>query len=108
MFGISFSEIILTLVLSLIIFGPKQLPQIANIIGSLILNLQQLWFKLKHELSDYTGFNEIKQARLDAISTYQQIKTNIISHNYVANGDDNRLPLYQAELDFDHQPELFD
>lgn len=113
MFGISFSEIILILVVSLIIFGPKQLPEIAKQAGRLFFIAQHFFIKIKEEIYQHSGLNELNQVKQDITHTYNQIKNSIASnptcpdstHEPLYNGTKK---LYQAELEFDRQPELFD
>ncbi len=57
MFGISFSEILLILLISLIVFGPKQLPQIARTIGTFIGNLYYYFNRIKQEVYQQSGFS---------------------------------------------------
>ena len=112
MFGISFSEIILILIISLITFGPKQLPEIARKAGRLFFVAQHFFMKIKQEIYQHSGLNEFNQVKQDITHTYNQIKNSIVinptytdySHDQL---DDNKH-LYQAELEFDRQPELFD
>lgn len=110
MFGISFSEIILILLLCLVVFGPKQLPQIASRIGVVILSLQHFWTKTRNEIYHHTGINEIRQTHQDVLHTYHQIKNNIRTNTIISNTTlpSSHTTLHQAELDFNRQPELFD
>ena len=119
MFGISFSEIILILVVSLIVFGPQQLPQIARSAGRVFLMLQRFMTNFRQEVYAYTGFNEIRQTQQDLLQTYQQLKSSLIQEKSMARFSaetDVSAPefaeveheMYQAELEFDRQPELFE
>ncbi len=112
MFGISFSEIVLILVISLIIFGPKQLPEIASKAGRLFFIAQHFFVKIKQEIYQHSGLNELNQVKQDITHTYNQIKSSIIANPTYADNQygqpHNDTQLHQAELEFDRQPELFD
>jgi sec-independent protein translocase protein TatB len=122
MFGISFSEVVLILILALIIFGPTQLPEIAKKIGELIYKMRTYFYTLKAELGEHSTLNDIKHARAEIFAVYQNIKQNLrhspnsaiideepshLAHDYIHFNDDEAF-LYQPELEFDRQPELFD
>lgn len=112
MFGISFSEIILILVISLIIFGPKQLPEIAKKAGRLFFVVQHFFIKIKQEIYQHSGLNELNQVKQDITHTYNQIKSSLVANpTYPDNSHEQSQHIegmHQAELDFDRQPELFD
>ena len=109
MFGVSFSEILLISFISLVVFGPKQLPQIANKIGSLIFLIKRYFSSIREEIYRNSGFNQLTQAKLDLVESYQQIKQSIIINPTVQIHNTLIIEepiLYQAELDFECQPEL--
>lgn len=113
MFGISFSEIVLILVIALLILGPKQLPQIASKIGLLIFSIKKYFNSLKNELYQQTGISEIYATKHELINTYSAIKQNISFPQRIETEEydsfwETEPQLYQPELDFDRQPELFD
>ena len=92
MFNISFSELILIIIIILTLFNPKELLTI-------ILVLYQLYTKLKQNIQIIT----------------HEIETNIVQKNidsndfYIQNDAQSEdLIYYQPELDFDKEPELFD
>lgn len=111
MFGINFSEIALILLISLVVFGPKQLPQIASQLGRLIFAIRHYIERIKQDLYQQSGFNEINKAKTDLIKTYQQLKKDIVINNPIIEDKINNYmheeELYQPELDFSNQPELF-
>lgn len=112
MFGISFSEIVLILLISLVVFGPKQLPQIASKLGKLFFGFKHYLSNLKQEIYQQSGFNEFKQTKNDFLNTYQQIKNSLALQSSAAptlihpTCHEINEP-YQPELDFNNQPELF-
>lgn len=116
MFGISFSEILLIIIISLLIFGPEQLPQIAAKTGRMIALLRKFTTNLKSQLYEQTGMSQIDGIRQEMQQTFNQLKNQIRPlenkiTNYSDEGDflySEYQFLYQPELDFEQQPELFD
>jgi len=115
-FGISFSEILLIIIISLLIFGPEQLPQIAAKTGRMIALLRKFTINLKSQLYEQTGMSQIDGIRQEMQQTFNQLKNQIRPlenkiTNYSDEGDflySEYQFLYQPELDFEQQPELFD
>lgn len=116
MFGISFSEILLIIIISLLIFGPEQLPQIAAKTGRMIALLRKFTTNLKSQLYEQTGMSQIDGIRQEMQQTFNQLKNQILPlenkiTDYSDEGDflySEYQFLYQPELDFEQQPELFD
>lgn len=116
MFGISFSEILLIIIISLLIFGPEQLPQIAAKTGRMIALLRKFTINLKSQLYEQTGMSQIDGIRQEMQQTFNQLKNQILPlenkiTDYSDEGDflySEYQFLYQPELDFEQQPELFD
>ncbi|AUR51565.1 Sec-independent protein translocase protein TatB [Aquella oligotrophica] len=117
MFGISFSEIILILVISLIIFGPEQLPIIARKAGKVVATFREMSSNIRSQLYETTGieqFNNLKtefQQQIDQIKNQFRIETPLIQINDLQNEEFDYQEfyfLYQPELDFNREPELFD
>ncbi|MEN9946973.1 MAG: twin-arginine translocase subunit TatB [Pseudomonadota bacterium] len=114
MFGISFSEIVLILIVAIIVLGPQQLPNLAQKLAKFFIWLRKLQNNLHTQLYQQTGLAEIYSVQQQLAESFQQLKqqldyTQDNSHlndqlNYMHNIDF----LYQPELDFDYQPELFD
>jgi Sec-independent protein translocase protein TatA len=128
MFGISFSEIILILLISFLIFGPQQLPAIAQKLGALIANLQQIKHNLSANFYAQSGLQQITSIRNEMEHSINQIRRHIqpytiqpkknnpilepgISTATITglNHETNTfLNYHQPELNFERQPELFD
>jgi Sec-independent protein translocase protein TatA len=112
MFGISFSEIILILLIGIIIFGPKQLPQIAAKVGIFAVGLSKYIVKLKQEIYAQSGFKELEQAKTDLTNIYIKLKNEVVLRQPINTFNDTKFnsndnELVQQELDFEQQPELF-
>ena len=112
MFGISLSEILLIFIIALIVFGPKQLPQIATKLGTVIWGLKNYFNKLKTEIYHQGGFRDLHQTKMELMHTYQDLKREITRNRPLE--EQSVIPilqeihqLYQPELDFEQQPELF-
>lgn len=120
MFGINFSEILLIAVISLLLFGPEQLPSIARKAGKMFSTLRNLRTNLSSQLYEQIGLQQINQIKNDLQNTITQLKQSIDT-NLTSSNENNYFGLseaefrtqefqflYQPELDFEHQPELFD
>lgn len=68
MFGLGFSEIVLLAIIALIVIGPKQLPEVARMLGRFIN-------ELKRSMDEFTGDIK-KQAKVD-LNLDQEIKKKI-------------------------------
>lgn len=119
MFGISFSEILLILVIAVIIFGPEQLPGIARKTGHLVASLRNMGMNLRSQFYEQSGLNQFENIRQEVQATLFQLKQQIqlpsesaLSNVELFDDPQSNLSeyyfLYQPELDFERQPELFD
>lgn len=68
MFGIGIQELILILVVALIVFGPKQLPEVAKSIGRGIREIK----KITSEVSDITNLDSSEKSTIKPISPSRQ------------------------------------
>ena len=113
MFGISFSEIVLILIIALIVLGPQQLPIVVGRIGRMIYTDRDYVMRFKQQIYDQAGLAEFEQTKLELINSINKLKYDL-SRNEPKNEISNDLfiftdeILYQPELDFDREPELFD
>lgn len=119
MFGINLSEILLIVVISLLLFGPEQLPSIARKAGKVFATLRNLRANLSSQFYEQIGIQQINQIKDDLQQTMAQLKQSITT---TTSTNQSRLTgfteaefsaqefqfLYQPELNFDYQPELFD
>lgn len=108
MFGISFSEIMLILVIALLVLGPKQLPEIVIKIRKFIIAFRHFASHLKQEVYQQSGFNELNSTKDLIIDGYQQIKHSILNDesSNTSKISYSHEPI-QPELEFDKDPELF-
>ncbi len=61
MFGIGMPELILILIIALIIFGPKKLPELGKALGRGIREFRQATNELKEGINIEEGVNESKK-----------------------------------------------
>ncbi len=113
MFGINFSEIILICAVALIVLGPKQLPPLASRIGLIIHSIKNYLACLKQDIYSNSGIGELINTKDELIKTYSSIRKDIMPHNkienqYISKDHLEVEEIYQPELEFDRQPELFD
>lgn len=112
MFGISIGEIILTLVVALLVLGPKQLPQLASKIGLMLYCIKNYIQSLKTDFYYKSGAHDVVNAKNDIVNSYMHVCANLQSKPTVSFTSQNnfysKIQPYQPELNFDYQPELFD
>ncbi len=77
MFGIGLNEMIIITVIALIVIGPKQLPEVARMLGKLITNFKRATSDLRTAIADEVD----SQADLSAI---KEIKSVVDSELYDA------------------------
>ncbi|MBY0379483.1 MAG: twin-arginine translocase TatA/TatE family subunit [Burkholderiales bacterium] len=115
MFGMSFSEITLIVIIALIVFGPKQIPEIAVGFSRFIMQVRMYFINIKEELYNKSGVNEFIKIKEQMNTVYNEFIQHIQINNkidynevYDSNNFENLPIYYQPELDFDRQDELFD
>lgn len=117
MFGISFSEIILILIISLIIFGPEQLPVIARKMGKIIATIRGMTTNIREQIYETTGLQQFTNLKTEFQQQIDQIRSQVLIQSPQIETDYHSpeesffqefIFLYQPEFDFERQPELFD
>lgn len=115
MFGISFSELVLIFIIGLVIFGPEQMPNIARKVGGWVGNIRRLRQELTTGLYQQAGIEQLQQLKEELNSAVNQMRYSLQDRNtsnHEEFHEENQIQelyfLYQPELDFEHQPELFD
>lgn len=117
MFNISYGEILLILVISLLIFGPNQLPNIARNLGKAIALVRNFSINLREQFYEQSGLYQFESIRDEVKQSINDLKTqlklndpknmnNLIDESQVLAQEYHFF--YQPELDFEQQPELFD
>ena len=69
MFGIGMNEMIIITVIALIVIGPKQLPEVARMLGKLIANFKRATYDLRTAITDEVD----SQADLSAIKEMKSV-----------------------------------
>lgn len=84
MFEISFSEILVIMVVALVVIGPERLPQVARTLGRLWGKLQRYANQIKQEVNTSMEIEELRamerkiKAEADALErSMQQVDTDI-------------------------------
>ena len=55
MFGLGFSEVLIIMLVALIVFGPKKLPEVARTLGRTVGNLRRAMDDLREEIMEPTS-----------------------------------------------------
>lgn len=123
MFNISFSEILLILVVALLVFGPNQLLQIIKVAGNFLFKLRNYFSQIKQDIYEQSGINNLAETKHDLAHIYAQIKNDLAAINAINNNTGNNIgnninsninlayhspTEYWEELDFEHPPEMVD
>ena len=117
MLNISFSEILLILIISLLIFGPEQLPIIAHKLGKMFAFIRNFSLNLREQFYQQTGLDQFETFRDEVKQSIHELKHQLNINDLADNDyfqDENQTLyqdyqfMYQPELDFERQPELFD
>ncbi len=96
MFGISFSEIVLILVIALIVLGPKKLPIVVHKAANIFLKIKLYLVAIKKDIYLQNNLSEINKTKESFLNTYNQIKDDLV--NIASTSEEEKL--YQPELDF--------
>lgn len=62
MFGISFGEMFIVLLVGLIVIGPSKLPEVARFVGQTLSKARKSWESVKNEFDAVLEVEEMKQA----------------------------------------------
>ena len=63
MFDISWSELLLFMIVAVIAIGPKQLPDVLYAIGRVVRRMQYMRFALSKQFEDFMEQNDLNQLR---------------------------------------------
>ena len=75
MFGFGFSEIVLILIVALLVFGPKRLPEIARTLGKTMGELRRTLDDIKHEVNITQSINPLTPSEASLESAKSRILT---------------------------------
>jgi len=76
MFSFGWSEIALTVIIIVIVVGPKEIPNLLKHIGSLSRSIKKISREFKKSLNDIAEENDLKDVK-DSISEIKNIKNDL-------------------------------
>jgi sec-independent protein translocase protein TatB len=100
MFNLGFMEMVVVGVLALIFIGPKQLPEIARVLGRMIKEFKSATSELSGGLLDIK--NELREPFEDGMQAVNKIRSDIVAHAENAMNSVNeteKLDLHTPEKD---------
>lgn len=89
MFNLGFSEIIIIGVLALILIGPKQLPEVAKVMGRLLKEFKQATQDLSGGLLDMK--EELKKPMQESLEAITQLESEIYKQHGTISNELNEL-----------------
>jgi len=97
MFGsLGGAEIILVLVLALLLFGPRKLPQIGRTIGSALSEFRKATHDFKSNLEREVDLSDVRAAHREVTDSVRELKDVGISNGTIAGSDTNSAPSTDA------------
>jgi sec-independent protein translocase protein TatA len=79
MFGLGGTEIVIILVIALLLFGPRRLPEMGRSIGQSIREFQKGAKNIREEFENASGSKEIKEMKDDLAKPLEDIKADLKS-----------------------------
>jgi sec-independent protein translocase protein TatA len=80
-FGIGFGEVLLVLILILIIWGPKRLPQMARTLGKTIRTLKKASFDFTTQVTKELDSEETESKTTNQLSKPRQVSNHEIKNS---------------------------
>jgi sec-independent protein translocase protein TatB len=77
MLNVSFSEILVIAVITLLVIGPEKLPKVARTIGALTGRLQRYVGQVKEEVNRELRFEELQKLQQDIKQSAETMQSNI-------------------------------
>jgi sec-independent protein translocase protein TatB len=90
MFDVSFSELVLILIVGLLVFGPEKLPEVVRTTGLWIGKIRRSFYQIRAEIEREVGVDEIKRE--------------IHNQSILDSLKDVRNDLHKAHQDLQHLP----
>lgn len=114
MFDVSFSELVLILIVGLIVFGPEKLPEVVRTTGLWIGKLRRSFNNIRSEIEREVGVEELRrdlhnQAIMDSLKSVQddlrgaQQEIERLPHD-VSNSISQPAPITQTQNSVDNPP----
>jgi TatA/E family protein of Tat protein translocase len=75
MFGIGLPELVIILVVALIVFGPKKLPELAKALGKGMAEFKKATHEIKESLESNEDLQSVRKDLTDSITGHDQSET---------------------------------
>src|SRR3990170_5010625 len=77
MFGLGLPELVVILVIAVLIFGPKRLPELGQNVGKAIREFKKSTEELKNDVANSTGLDEKSRQELKDALNMEDVRKNI-------------------------------
>ena len=92
MFGnIGFQELLIIMVLALLVFGPKKLPEIGRTIGKAVREFKKSTDEIKDKFEEQIRVDEFKSLKDDLKDLKKDIREADITKDLTGNGEDQKI-----------------
>jgi len=106
LFGLGPTELIVILIIALVIFGPRKLPEVGQQLGRALREFKKSAQSMKDEISDTVGVDEITSMKADIQGTADSVGLKDIREELTSVGDDVGKAAELPDVSLDLEKEL--
>ena len=77
MFNISFSELIIILILAFLILGPSEIGKVARFLGKAVRESRKILYRIKEYVNEETGIDDIEDVFSDVEKDVKDVKKTV-------------------------------
>ncbi len=77
MFDVSFSELLVIMVVALLVIGPEKLPKVARTVGAFTGRMQRYMAQIKEEVNREMRFEELQKLQQEIKQSVENVEKNV-------------------------------